>query len=126
MMKGHRFSARLGFAWAGLRAAWRQEKSLRTHALATAAVVVALLWTRSPGLWWAIMAVTIGLVVDTELINTAIEALCDHLHPQQHEAIGLTKDVAAGAVLMSSLVALVVALAFAVDQVWPALQKWLH
>ena len=70
-------------------------------------------------MWWALMALTIGLVVSAELLNTAIEALADHLHPQQHDAIKLTKDVAAGAVLVSSIVALVVGAAFVWDQVLP-------
>ncbi len=123
-MKGHRFTDRLGFAWAGLRAAWRSEKSLRTHAVATACVTAALCITRAPALWWAVMAVTIALVVCAELLNTAIEALADHLHPQRHDAIKRTKDVAAGAVLISSLGALAVGLAFTIDQVWPLLQRW--
>lgn len=124
-MKGHRFTTRLGFAWAGLRTAWRQEKSLRTHALATVGVVLALLLTRAPALWWAVMALTIALVVAAELLNTAIEALADHLHPQWHEAIKRTKDVAAAAVLVTSVGALAVAVAFAIDQVCPLLQHWL-
>lgn len=124
-MKGHRFTARLGFAWAGLRTAWRMEKSLRTHALATVGVVAALLITRAPALWWAVMTLTIALVVGAELLNTAIEALADHLHPQWHEAIKRTKDVAAAAVLVTSLGALGVGAAFTMDQVWPLLQRWL-
>ncbi|KGM39507.1 diacylglycerol kinase [Aquabacterium sp. NJ1] len=118
-MKGHHFLDRLAYAWAGLRTAWRMEKSLRTHALATVGVLGLLLLTRAPGLWWAVMALTVGLVVATELLNTALEALCDHLHPQRHEAIKLTKDVAAAAVLVSSLAALIVGLAFVADQVLP-------
>lgn len=122
-MKGHRFADRLGFAWAGLRTAWRMEKSLRTHALATVGVIVALVLTRAPALWWAVMAETIALVVAAELLNTAIEALADHLHPQWHEAIKRTKDVAAAAVLVTSVGALAVAVAFTIDQVWPLLQR---
>jgi undecaprenol kinase len=118
-MKGHSFVARLGYAWAGLRAAWRMEKSLRTHALATVSIVVLLVLTGAPALWWAVMALTIGMVVATELLNTAMEALADHLHPQHHPAIGLTKDVAAAAVLVASMVALAVGGAFLVDQVLP-------
>lgn len=123
-MKGHGFVDRLGFAWAGLRTAWRMEKSLRTHALATACVAVTLLLTRAPALWWGVMALTIALVVGAELLNTAIEALADHLHPQRHEAIKRTKDVAAAAVLVTSVAALIVAAAFTIDQVWPLLQRW--
>jgi undecaprenol kinase len=124
-MKGHRFTDRLGFAWAGLRTAWHTEKSLRTHAMATAGVIAALLITRAPALWWAVMAMTIALVVAAELLNTAVEALADHLHPQRHEAIKRTKDVAAAAVLVGSLGALAVGVAFVTDQVWPLLQSWL-
>jgi undecaprenol kinase len=124
-MKGHRFTDRLGFAWAGLRTAWRTEKSLRTHALATVGVIAALLVTRAPPLWWAVMGPTVALVVAAELLNTAIEALADHLHPQRHEAIKRTKDVAAAAVLVTSLGALAVGAAFILEQVWPLLQRWL-
>lgn len=124
-MKGHRFTDRLGFAWAGLLTAWRTEKSLRTHALATVGVIAALLVTRAPPLWWAVMGLTVALVVAAELLNTAIEALADHLHPQRHEAIKRTKDVAAAAVLVTSLGALAVGAAFILDQVWPLLQRWL-
>lgn len=118
-MKGHPFTARLGYAMAGLRAAWRMEKSLRTHAVATVLIVSLLVLTRAPALWWAVMALTIGAVVASELLNTALEVLADHLHPHKHPAIGLSKDVAAGAVLVSSVAALVVGVAFFVDQVWP-------
>lgn len=118
-MKGHGFIHRLGYAWDGLKASWRLEKSLRTHVVAAAAVLVLLGLTRSPLLWWAVMALTIGLVMATELLNTAIEALADHLHPQQHEAIKITKDVAAAAVLVSSVSALMVGCAFVFDQLLP-------
>lgn len=118
-MKGHSFLDRLGYAWAGLRAAWRMEKSLRTHALATLGVLGLLLLTHAPGLWWALMALTVALVVATELLNTALETLCDHLHPKRHQAIKLTKDVAAAAVLVSSLAALLVGLVFVADQLLP-------
>jgi len=119
-MKGQRFVARVGFAWAGLRSAWHMEKSLRTHAWA---VVTLLLLTESPAHWWAVMALTIALVVSTELLNTAIEALADRVHPQHHPAIGVCKDVAAGAVLVATLAALVVGIAFGVEQVLPWLES---
>lgn len=125
-MKGQGFAARLGHAWAGLCLAWRQEKSLRTHALATVGVVAALLLTRAPATWWAVMTLTVAVVVGAELLNSAIEALADHLHPQRHEGIQRTKDLAAAAVLVTSVGALAVGTAFTLDQVWPLLQGWLR
>lgn len=122
--KGQGFTARLGHALNGLRAAWRLEASVRTHALATVAVAVLLALSHAPALWWAVMALTIGAVVSAELLNTAIEALADHLHPGHHPAIGLCKDVAAGAVLLSTLAAMAVGTAFLIGHVLPWL-GWL-
>ncbi len=59
---------------------------------------------------WIIVVITIGLVFTAELFNTAIEKLCDHLHPDQHPAIGLVKDVSAGAVLITAISASIVGL----------------
>jgi undecaprenol kinase len=111
-MKGQSFLRRLTFALQGLRCAFRRERSLRFHFLAGFAVVTVLVITQAAALWWAIGAVTIGLVVMAELFNAALETLADRLHPQQHPEIGAAKDIAASAVLIASLAALCVALAF--------------
>ena len=53
-----------------------------------------------------------GAVVLHELFNTALEKLIDHLHPEQHPEIRVRKDIVTGAVLISSVLALLVAVAF--------------
>jgi diacylglycerol kinase (ATP) len=53
----------------------------------------------------------IGLVLVTELINTALEAALDGLHPEQAHFVKLAKDCAAGAALVASMTAVVVAMA---------------
>jgi diacylglycerol kinase len=111
-MKNQGFLRRLGFALAGLKTTWRNEQSFRMHALATVAVLAVLLWFRPPPQWWAIAALTIAFVMATEIVNTALEGLADHLHPEQHPAIKAVKDCAAGAVLVASVAALGVAAAF--------------
>ena len=52
----------------------------------------------------------VSLVIAAELINTALEQLADHLHPEQHPRIKIVKDCAAAAVLILSAGALWVAL----------------
>jgi diacylglycerol kinase (ATP) len=47
-----------------------------------------------------------------ELINTAIETLADHIHPERHDAIQTVKNIAAAAVLISSITATLVAVMF--------------
>jgi undecaprenol kinase len=110
-MKGQGFFRRLGFALQGLRWALRHERSIRTHALATVVVACYLAIQRPPAVWWALAALSIALVVVAELINSALETLIDHLHPDIHPTIGAAKDIAAGAVLVASVMALVVAVA---------------
>lgn len=58
----------------------------------------------------AVIAVTSGLVLALELLNTAIESIVDLTVKQTyHELAKIAKDCAAGAVLVSALVALLVA-----------------
>jgi diacylglycerol kinase (ATP) len=55
---------------------------------------------------WQIMA--IGLVLSTESLNTAIEKVCDFIHPDYHQKIGIIKDVASGAVTFAAIAALAI------------------
>ncbi len=116
-MKNRNFVERLGFAWAGLAAAWRRERSFRTHLVFAGLAALALLILRPAPVWWALVAVVIALVLALELVNSAIEAVIDLLHPERHEEIRAAKDMVAGAVLLISLAALVVALMLVVEQV---------
>ena len=113
-MKGQPFRRRLGYAVHGLRLAVGREASLRTQLFAAAAVLALLLATRPAPLWWAAMALAVGLVLVAELINTALEAVVDRLHPERHPEIGAAKDIAAGAVLVASGIAVAVGAAFLV------------
>jgi diacylglycerol kinase (ATP) len=55
---------------------------------------------------WQILA--IGMVLSAESLNTAIEKVCDFIHPDYHQKIGIIKDVASGAVTFAALIALTV------------------
>lgn len=59
---------------------------------------------------WLILIVLWVVVVICELINSALEALADALHPDFSEHIQRSKDLSAGAVLLMSLLALGVGL----------------
>lgn len=110
-MKNQSFPRRLGFAMAGLASTLRSEPSFRFHIIAAFIALLVLVWLRPAPLWWAIVALTVVSVLGVELINTAIENLADHLHPEQHPSIALVKDCAAAAVLIVSSGAIAVAVA---------------
>jgi diacylglycerol kinase (ATP) len=110
-MKNQPFVSRVGFALAGIASALRAERSFRVHAIAVVGVTALLVWLRPAPVWWAVVALACALVLAAELVNTALERLADHLHPEQHPGIREVKDCAAAAVLVASVGALAVAAA---------------
>lgn len=114
-MKNRHLFVRVGFAISGLRYAIAREKSLRFQLMALVAVCVLLLFFQPPFYWWAIVCVVIAMVIAAEMFNTAIEGLCDFVQPENDEKIKNIKDVAAGAVLVTSAGAVFVAIILLLD-----------
>ena len=94
-----------GFAWKGILCAIREQHHVRIH-LAAALLAILLGWITkiSPGEWLAVIVMT-GMVLTTELLNSAIEGLVDLLSPELRPLAGKVKDLAAGAVLVASIAA---------------------
>ncbi|MCF8424089.1 MAG: diacylglycerol kinase family protein [Bacteroidia bacterium] len=57
---------------------------------------------------WCIILFCIGLVVSLEMINTALEQLVNLIEPNYNPKAGAIKDVAAGAVLVSSVISAII------------------
>jgi diacylglycerol kinase (ATP) len=83
----------------GLGSALRSERAVRQEVLALAVSIPAALLI-SASLWVRVALVgTILLTLAVELLNTALEKLCDHVTPQHHAQIGTIKDMGSAAVL---------------------------
>ncbi len=95
-------------SWRGLVAAGRTERAVRQElvllalGLPTAALLGTTAWVR------VALVASLVLVLAAELLNTAIEKLCDRLHPGRDPSIGLVKDLASGGTLCTQAVALLV------------------
>ena len=116
-MKNQPLLYRLQYAWTGIITSWHRENSFRVHVTASIFVLVVLCLVRPEPVWWAMLLLTCGLVLTLELVNTAIERLADHLHPEIHPALKTTKDALAGAVLVASLVAILIFIAFLIEAI---------
>ena len=123
-MKNRPFRDCLGFALAGWRAGWRREASFRTQATLAGVALLALVVLRPAPVWWAVVAILVALILALELLNGAIEAVIDLLHPGMHDEMKAAKDMVAGAVLAISAAALVVGVALAVERGPPVLREW--
>ncbi|WP_075109752.1 diacylglycerol kinase family protein [Bittarella massiliensis (ex Durand et al. 2017)] len=89
----------------GLWQALRAERNLRIHLAATALVFsLAPFYPFDRG-DWALLFLACGLVWGAELLNTAVERLCDRVCPDRDRAIGWVKDAAAGGVLACAVFA---------------------
>ena len=95
-------------SWRGLRHGARTERAVRQE-LALLALGVPVALVLGSGLWVKVALVaSLLLMLAAEFLNTALEKLCDHLHPDRHPAIGTVKDLAsAGAFLAQAIAALV-------------------
>jgi undecaprenol kinase len=75
------------------------------------AAVVAGLILRIGAADWACVLLVIGLVLTAETLNTVVEALVDLCTDEFHPLAKAAKDMAAGAVLLSSAAAVGVGVA---------------
>jgi len=57
---------------------------------------------------WTCILLCIGAVLSLEMMNSALEKLCDVVQEDYHPAIKIVKDVAAGAVLWASVVSIII------------------
>jgi diacylglycerol kinase (ATP) len=103
------FRASLRDALAGLAETFGSERSFRIQVLLGAAWLVVLVVLRPAPVWWALSLVMVAAVLTAELVNTALEALADVLHPEQHPRIRQAKHCAAAAVLLLAAASVVVA-----------------
>jgi diacylglycerol kinase (ATP) len=105
-------------AFAGLWHALRTQRNTRIH-LVIAAIVVALgLWLQISFAEWAVLVLTIGFVLVSEMLNTMAESLVDLITPDYHPHAKIVKDVAAGAVLLGAIIAVLVGLLILGPPLW--------
>jgi hypothetical protein len=65
-MKNQPIQHRLGFAFKGISAAWRNEMSFRQQCVAAFFVVLVLVWLRPAPVWWALLLLNCGMVLAAE------------------------------------------------------------
>jgi diacylglycerol kinase (ATP) len=90
------------FAWDGIRYCTKTQPNFRIH-LVILSLIMALgfLFNINKSEWIAIVFCGM-MVLILEMINTALEYLCNTVTTEFHPAIKAIKDISAGAVLVSA------------------------
>ena len=92
----------------GLKYAYKNEQNLVVDVGVALLVIIFGFIFRVSTMEWAILALTIGLVISCELINTAIEAVVDLVTEDYHPLAKVAKDTSAAAVFIFAIVAVIV------------------
>ena len=73
----------------------KQEVAIACLLLPVSFFIAQDLWT------WVALVGSLLFVLSIEFLNTAIERLCNHIQPDRHEAIRITKDLASAGVFFA-------------------------
>lgn len=98
------------FVHAGSGIAWffTHDRNGKIHLVAAALVTILGYQFHLVIAEWEVLLLCFALVISMEMVNHAIEKLADAAHPEQHPLIKTAKDVAAAAVLWSTLMAVII------------------
>lgn len=96
------------FAINGIRIAFREQLNLKIQVAIAVVVIGAGKYFQISSMEWVALLLTIALVIGLELINTAIENLVDLVTTERKPLAGKIKDIAAGAVLIVSILSVII------------------
>ena len=95
------------YAFNGLRILFREEHNARIHLVVTVIVIIAGFIVQLSVGEWLIVCLLIGMVFGMEIINSALENLCDHVSPEWNGKIKKVKDLAAAGVFVVALISVI-------------------
>jgi len=119
--EGKRRATSFRNAFSGLRRLVATERHFQLHLLAAACAVILAGLLGFNRVEWAILVITIGLVLAAEGLNTAIERAIDTTTPGFHPLAKAAKDISAGAVLIAAIASVIVALLLYLPKLWALL-----
>lgn len=93
----------IGYSFAGLRTAYRNESAFRQEFWLAVVLLPASLWVGKTWIETALLAGSVMIVLIVELLNSGLEAVVDRVSFELHELSKSAKDLASAAVFLSVL-----------------------
>jgi diacylglycerol kinase (ATP) len=107
----------------GIIFTFKTQRHMRFHLYVVLVVVLLGIFANLPLREMVVLLFTISLVIVAEMFNSAIEAVVDLASPSYNPMAKFAKDIAAGAVLITTIIALVVgALLILGDNRWETIK----
>ena len=108
-------------AFTGLQYFFKTERNGKIQLAVAGFTLLAGFYLQLSAVEWILILFCIGLVIGLEMMNTALERLCNHVHSDYHHTIKIIKDVAAGAVLFASIISVITGLIIFIPKILPLL-----
>ena len=90
-----------GYSWQGFRAAWKNESAFRQEC-GIGLFMLPFAFVIGQSMLQVVVLITVlGIVLITELLNSAIEAVVDRVGHEHHDLAGQAKDMGSAAVFVS-------------------------
>ncbi len=102
---GTRLHRATGYSLKGLQAAFKNEQAFRLESYTLLLVIPLALGLGNGGVEKVLLIGSWLIVLLTELMNSAIEAVVDRIGSEPHELSGRAKDVASAAVMIALILA---------------------
>lgn len=96
------------YSWQGFRATYKHEEAFRQEVWALILAVPLALWLGENGVEKALMIGSVLLVMVTELLNSAVEAVVDRTGREPHKLSGRAKDMGSAAVTVAIMNAILI------------------
>ncbi len=103
-----RILAAAGYSWSGFRQAWTHEAAFREEIILLTALTPVAFWLGQTTTETVILLMSCLVVLITELLNSAIEAVVDLASPEIHPLAGRAKDIGSAAVFIALMQVLMV------------------
>lgn len=104
----HSFIKGFVYAFNGLVAFFKNERNGQVQLCVAIAVMFAALWLSLSKSEWIVVLFCIAAVLSLEMVNSAIEKICDLMQPGYHPQIKIIKDISAAAVLWMSVLSAII------------------
>ncbi len=96
------------YSLVGLKTAWCGEAAFRQEVILVAILIPLGLWLGNNGMERALLTGCCMVVLITELLNSAVEAVVDRIGPEHHPLAGAAKDLGSAAVFVSLIMVVMV------------------
>lgn len=105
-----RFLKSFKYSMQGLKYAYTNEQSMFIHSIVTILAVIMGFVFKISNLEWIITIFLLSTTASLELLNTAIEAVCDTVTTEYNPLVKIAKDTGSAAVFLTSMVGLIASL----------------